>query len=75
MKKVLVKMKMRMIHDMIGQSGTPPRQDKIKCTYAYRSNTPMKRDSQTETVLRFWLVLTATTCVGSNVKWDTGDLK
>jgi hypothetical protein len=33
MKKVLVKLKIRIIHDRIGQSGAPPRQDKIKCTY------------------------------------------
>jgi len=69
MKKVLVKLK----HDMSNHSGAPPRQDKINSWCANRSNTHMKRDSHTESVTTFRLVVTAT-CVGSNVKWDTGDL-
>jgi hypothetical protein len=53
MKKVLVKLKLRIIHDMIGQSGAPPRPDKINCMCTYGSKTHLKRNSHKESVTTF----------------------
>jgi len=66
MKKDLAKLK----QDMSGHSGAPPRQDKINCTWANRSNTHTNRDSHTKRDSRTKPVTTFEVSINSHMCWQ-----